>query len=90
MESVNMVGKFGEVLLRGVIAILIIPVFFYMISMLVGSAAVLAMLAGQSPLVAFIVTTCIPITYFIIGIIWTIAPLFRKDVQQNQNIYYRG
>jgi len=78
-----MVSKYGEVLLRGILAIIIVPVFFYMISTLVNTTNVLNMLAGQRPIVAFIIVDLIPLSYFIIGIIWTLAPLFRKDTPPN-------
>jgi hypothetical protein len=81
-----MVGKFGEVMIRGLVSIILIPVFFYMISTVVNGADVLAMLTTQRPLVGFIVVVLLPISYFLIGILWTLAPLFRKDKPVNPYI----
>jgi hypothetical protein len=84
---VKMAKKFMTVLMRGAISIIIIPAFFYVLQTFLGGQNVLDMVSKQNATVGFIIIDLLPLTYFVMGIIWTIAPLWAKDEIPQQRYY---
>jgi hypothetical protein len=83
-----MTGKLFKVLVRGIVAVIIVPILFYILKGFIGTDAVNTMVAAQPALFAFVIETAIPLGYLVMAIIWTFMPVFQEDRPENSMAAY--